>query len=533
MNSKNIESTDIVIIGAGFSGMYAIHRLGNYNVICLEAGEGVGGTWYWNRYPGARVDIESVEYSYGFDEALQQEWDWPEYFSAQPDLERYANHVADRFNLRQHIRFSSFVESMEFNEEENRWHVHTSQGDHIACRFVIAATGSLTAPNMPPWPGRETFKGEIYHTARWPAQGVDFSGKRVGFIGTGSTGIQAMPIIAEQAKELVVFQRTPAFCMPSGNRPLDQSHADDWKAHYPERRQQMLETYGASLVQYPEYCAADLSPEEQEEALEKAWNSKSAFQLLFSFQDVMTNPQANELVCEFVREKIRATVHDPETAELLCPKTYPIGGKRLCIGNGYFEMYNRDNVSLVDAKTAPISEYTATGLRTTAAHYELDAIVTATGFDAVTGAMARIDIKGCNQRSLEDKWANGPTTHLGAMVAGFPNLFMIHGPCTPGAQAQMITTGEWQVNWTADIIDNMYREELSRIDVTEQAEREWAEEIAMVSDQSLIKLADSWYNGKNIEGKKGGFMIYVGGFPRFAQLCDSAVAEGYKGFVRS
>ncbi|PLW69574.1 flavin-containing monooxygenase [Pseudohalioglobus lutimaris] len=532
MSSENVENVDIVIIGAGFSGMYALHRLRNHNVVCLEAGEGVGGTWYWNRYPGARVDIESVEYSYSFDEELQQEWSWPEYFSAQPDLERYANHVADRFNLRERIRFSNPVKSMRFNQDENLWHVYTAQGNHLVCRYVIAATGSLTAPNMPPWPGREAFKGDIYHTARWPAEGVDFSGKRVGFIGTGSTGIQAMPIIAEQAEELYVFQRTPAFCMPSGNRPLDEEYERDWKDNYQERRRQMLDTYGASLIKQPEFSAHECTAEQREDILEQAWKSQSAFQLILAFSDVMTDPEVNEMVCEFARNKIRSIVKDPEVAELLCPTSYPIGGKRLCIGNGYFEMYNRGNVTLVDVKKAPIIEFTETGLRTEAAQYDLDIIITATGFDAVTGAMERIDIEGCNNRKLVEKWADGPTTYLGAMVSGFPNLFMIHGPSTPAAQAQMITSGEWQVNWTADIIDNMEQEGLSRIDVTEEAEQSWAQEVNMVSEQTLHKLADSWYNAKNIEGKKGGMMIYVGGFPRFSELCEAAIADGYKGFTR-
>lgn len=526
------ESADIVIIGAGFSGMYAIHRLQGYKVVCFEAGDGVGGTWYWNRYPGARVDIQSVEYSYSFDEDLQQEWSWPEYFSAQPDLERYANHVADRFKLRDHIRFSNGVKSLQFDEESNHWHVRTEKGDHVICRYVIAATGSLSAPNTPPWPGSEKFQGDIYHTARWPRDGVDCSGKRVGFIGTGSTGIQATPILAGQAKQLTVFQRTPAFCMPSGNRPLDEQHEQDWKAQYAERRDQMLNAYGASLVEYPEYSAHDCTPAQREEILEKSWNSKSAFQMLFAFRDVMTDQAANEIVCEFVRKKIRSIVKDPETAELLCPKSYPIGGKRLCVGNGYYEMYNQENVALVDVRSAPIVEFNETGLLTADAEYDLDIIVTATGFDAVTGAMARIDIEGCNKKKLQDKWEEGPTTYLGAMVSGFPNLFMIHGPATPGAQAQMITTGEWQVNWVADIIDDMERQEHSRIDVTEEAEESWAQEVDGVSQQSLLRLADSWYNGKNIEGKKGGFMVYVGGFPRFSQLCDEAVNDGYRGFIR-
>src|SRR6056297_1276055 len=533
MSNTNIENADIVVIGAGFSGMYAIHRLRDYKVVCFEAGEGVGGTWYWNRYPGARVDIESVEYSYGFDEDLQQEWRWPEYFSAQPDLQAYANHVATRFDLREHIQFSTRVESLRFDEAANLWHVHTDRGDHVACRYVIAATGSLSAPNSPPWRGREKFRGEVYHTAQWPAGGVDFSGKRVGFIGTGSTGIQAMPIIAEQAGQLTAFQRTPAFCMPSGNRPLDAAYERDWKANYPQRRRQMLDTYGASLVDYSERPAAYYSPQEQEAILEEAWKSRSAFKLLFAFSDVMTNSSANEIVSEFVRNKIRSIVHDPVTAELLCPTTYPIGGKRLCIGNGYYEMFNRENVALVDVNASPIVEFTELGLRTEAREYALDVIIMATGFDAVTGAMARMDITGCNKRKLLEKWSDGPTTYLGAMVSGFPNLFMVHGPGTPAAQAQMITTGEWQVDWLARIIDDMQSASYSRIDVTEDAEREWADELAMVSQQSLHRFADSWYNGKNIQGKKGGFMIYVGGFPRFAQLCETAVNEAYSGFIRS
>jgi len=294
----------------------------------------------------------------------------------------------------------------------------------------------------------------------------------------------------------------------------------------------MLQTYGASLVEYPEFSVHDCSPEQRTEILEKAWHSKSAFKLILAFSDVMTDAAANEIVCEFAREKIRSIVKNAETAELLCPKTYPIGGKRLCVGNGYFEMYNRANVSLVDVRAAPIVEFTESGLSTSQAHYELDAIVTATGFDAVTGAMNRINIEGCGGRTLIDKWADGPTTYLGTMVSGFPNLFMIHGPSTPAAQAQMITTGEWQVNWVAGIIDDMEREGLSYLETTQQAEQEWATEVELMSEQSLHKYADSWYNGKNIEGKKGGLMIYLGGFPRFSELCESAVENNYRGFLR-
>jgi len=527
------ENVDIVIIGAGFSGLYALHRFRDYEVLCFEAGAGVGGTWYWNRYPGARVDIPSMEYSYSFDEDLQQEWRWPEMFSAQPELERYANHVADRFALRDRIRLSNGVERMHFDEAANRWHVHTAKGDHVVCKYVIAATGALSAPNVPPWPGRELFQGQILHTTAWPAEGVDLSGKRVGQIGTGSTGIQLAPIIAEQAEHLHVFQRTPAFSMPSGNRPMDPGHEREWKDNYPERRQKMMQSPGVSLLERSSFASSDYTEEERSELLEAAWTSQSAFQLLLTFSDIMTNKAANDVVAEFVRKKIRQIVKDPATAERLCPTSYPIGAKRLCIDNGYFETFNRDNVTLVDVKSAPIIEFTETGLRTADAEYDLDVIVTATGFDAITGAMARIDIEGVGGRKLADKWADGPTAWLGLVVAGFPNLLMIHGPLTPGAQAQMLMVGEWQVNLAADIIDSLERDGFSRIDTTEEAEARWADEIDTLSRNTLHRLAESWYNAKNIEGKKGGFMIYVGGFPRFARLNKEAIDNDFDGFIRS
>jgi len=532
--AKPPENIDIVIIGAGFSGLYAVHKLRDkYDIVCFEAGEGVGGTWFWNRYPGARVDIESVEYSYSFDEDLQQEWKWPEYFSAQPDLERYANHVADRFGLRKDIRLSNPVKSLRFDKDANRWHVQSANGDHVICKYVIAATGALSAPNMPDWPGREKYRGEIYHTTQWPGEPLDLKDKRVGIIGTGSTAIQAAPILAECSKHLTVFQRTPAFSMPSGNRPLDEEHERSWKENYSERRAQMLDTYGVSLIEYPTKSAHECTPEEQNKILEEGWASKSAFQMMVAFTDVMTDREANEVVCEFVRNKIRDIVKDPETAEKLCPKSYPIGAKRLCIDNGYFDMYNRDNVSLVDVKSAPITEFTETGLKTTESVYDLDVIVTATGFDAVTGALSRIDIEGVDGLKLKDKWREGPTCTFGFMVAGFPNLFMIHGPLSPGALSQMITAGEWQVDFVAGVIDDLEQDGFLRIDTTEEAEQNWAAEVNGAASQTVHHLADSWYNGKNIAGKKGGFMIYVGGFPRYRDLSETAVRNDYEGFLRS
>jgi len=528
------ENFDIVIIGAGFSGLYAVHKFGQkHNVVCFEAGAGVGGTWYWNRYPGARVDIESVEYSYGFDEDLQQEWRWPEYFSAQPELEKYANHVADRFDLRKNIRLSTAVESLKFNEATNRWHVRTAKGDEVICKHIIAATGSLSAPNLPDWADRDKFKGDIYHTTQWPEEPLDLSNKRVGIIGTGSTSIQAAPILAERSKHLTVFQRTPAFSMPSGNKPLDEAHEREWKENYSERREQMINSYGVSLIEYPEKSAHDCTAEEQQQILEEGWQSKSAFQMMVAFTDVMTDPEANEVVSEFVRGKIRSAVNDPVTAELLCPKDYPIGAKRLCIDNGYYEMYNRDNIALVDVKSDPIVAFTETGLTTAGGKdYDLDVVVTATGFDAVTGALSRIDIEGIGGLKLTDKWRDGPTANFGFMVAGFPNFFMIHGPLSPAALAQMITAGEWQVNFVSDVIDDLEKDGYARIDTTEAAEQAWAAEVDGAASYTVHHLANSWYNGKNIKGKKGGFMIYVGGFPRYCELSTGAVKNEYEGFVR-
>jgi len=532
--TDHMEHFDVLVIGAGFSGLYAVHKFGKkYNVVCFEAGDGVGGTWYWNRYPGARVDIKSVEYSYGFDEELQQEWKWPEYFSAQPDLERYANHVADRFNLRKNIRLSTKVESLRFDEESNRWHVRSATGDHVICKYVIAATGSLSAANMPDWPGREKYQGEIYHTTQWPSEPLDLKDKRVGIIGTGSTAIQLAPLLAERCKHLTVFQRTPAFSMPSGNKPTDEAHERDWKDNYANRRAEMLDTYGVSIIEYGEKSAHDFTPDQQQTILEQAWSSRSAFQMMVAFNDIMTDRAANEVVCEFVRGKIRDIVKDPDTAEKLCPKDYPLGAKRLCIDNGYYEMYNRDNVSLIDVKADPITEFSGTGLKTANAAYDLDVVVTATGFDAVTGALARMDVEGVGGLKLIDKWRDGPTSTLGFMVAGFPNLLMIHGPLSPGALSQMITAGEWQVDFAARVIDDLEKDGYSRIDTTRNAEQNWAQEVDSAASYTVYNLADSWYNGKNIEGKKGGFMIYVGGFPRYRELSESAASNDYEGFERS
>lgn len=533
---RTAERFDVVVIGAGFSGMYALHRLRQQGrrVVCLEAGDGVGGTWYWNRYPGARVDIESMQYSYSFDEDLQQEWSWSEHFSPQPDLEAYANHVADRFDLREDIRFETRVDELTFDESADEWHVSTVWGDHFIARHVVAATGSLDVSNVPDWPGLDRFRGEAYHTSRWPKQGVDLAGKRVGLIGTGSTGIQITPEVAAVAEHLTVFQRTPNFSLPSRNRKLDPEYVREWKENYPERRKQILDTHGAVLMSNvtEQRSIFDYSEEEREQVMERAWNARNGLEFIRTFTDTSSDPKANEILAEFVRTKIRSIVHDPETAELLCPKTYPIGGKRICIDSGYYKTFNRDNVSLVDVRTHPIEEVTESGLRTSASEHYLDVLIFATGFDAMTGSMLRMNVTGVGGARLADHWADGPRTVFGLMTAGFPNLFMVHGPGSPSVLAQMITTGEWQVDWILRTIDHLEENGISRFGATPARESEWTAEVDTAAARTMHSRTDSWYTGANIPGKPRTLLMYVGGFQRYSDWCTRAAAEGYTGFEK-
>ena len=525
---------DVVIIGAGFTGLYAIHKIRQLGLRlrCLEAGDGVGGTWYWNRYPGARVDIESMQYSYSFDDGLQQDWKWPEYFSPQADLEAYANHVTDRFGLREHIEFGTRVNRMRFDETGNRWHIGAENGRQVTAKYVVAACGSLDAVNVPSFPGLESFRGDWYHTAEWPREGVKFEGKRVALIGTGSTGIQATPVIAATAEHLHVFQRTPAYSLPASNRPTDPAYEQAWKSNYHDRRSLMFGNFAASYMENEQYRSVfDYEPEERTRILEEAWSARNGLLFMRTFSDIGANLEANTIVAEFVRDKIRSIVRDPAVAEMLCPRTYPIGAKRICMDTGYFETFNRENVTLVDVRADPIAEITPTGLRTTKDSYDLDVIVFATGFDAVTGSLTRMNVTGVNGLDLRDKWRDGPTTFLGFMVAGFPNLFMIHGPGSPGVLAQMITAGEWQVDFVARMITDLEAVGRQRIDTTPQWEQRWDLEVQEAAGRTLYQKADSWYMGANIPGKPRVFMIYIGGFDRYKQRCVEQADNDYEGFV--
>src|SRR6516162_3898271 len=524
---------DVIVVGAGVGGLYAIYRVRKLGlkVRAFEAGGGVGGTWYWNRYPGCRCDVESLEYSYSFSDELQQEWHWPERYGTQPEILRYLNHVADRFDLRRDIEFDTRVKQAAFDSRTNTWTVKTDKGSAATTEVCIVATSNLTKPRAPSTPNAASSTGNSYHTASCPHPGVNFTGLRVGVIGTGSSGVQSIPIIARQAKHLYVFQRTANFSLPARNAPMDPAKESSHKAHYPERRRAAFDTpFGIAGYPPPVRSALDATDEERLRAYEAKWAEGGSISFLYSFTDLLINKQSNETASEFVRRKIRATVKDPKTAELLCPNDHPIGTKRLILDTDYYETYNQDNVTLVDIRSKPIEEITSTGLRTADADYALDAIVFATGFDAMTGAMKEIDIHTDAGMSVREKWEGGPRTYLGIMIAGFPNLFMITGPQSPGVKSQMILACEQHVDWIADCVQHLRDHGFSCIEAGEDAEDAWVQHNNEVADRTLYPLANSWYVGANIPGKPRVFMPYVGGVSAYKKKCDEITARGYEGF---
>jgi cyclohexanone monooxygenase len=524
---------DAIIVGAGVGGLYAMHRLRKlgFKLRAFEAGGDVGGTWYWNRYPGCRCDVESLEYSYSFSDDLQQEWHWPERYGTQPEILRYLNHVADRFDLRRDIEFDTRVKQAVFDSRTNSWTVTTDRGQVATARFCIMATGNLSTPRTPSYPGLASFKGKWYHTGLWPHDGVDFSGLRVGVIGTGSSGVQSIPIIARQAKHLHVFQRTANFSLPARNAPMAPAKEHTHKAQYSQRRRAAFDTpFGIAGYPPPVKSARDAGEEERQHLYEAKWAEGGSISFLYSYTDLLIDRVANDTASEFVRQKIRATVKDPKTAALLCPNDHPIGTKRLILDTDYYETYNRDNVTLVDVRSKPIREITATGLRTDDTHYELDAIVFATGFDAMTGAMKEIDIRTDAGLSIQRKWEDGPRTYLGIMMAGFPNLFMVTGPQSPGVKSQMILACEQHVDWIAGCLQYLCDHGYERIAAAEAAEDAWVRHNNEIADRTLYPLANSWYVGANIPGKPRVFMPYVGGVSAYKKKCDEVAAKGYEGF---
>ncbi|HEX2575477.1 MAG TPA: NAD(P)/FAD-dependent oxidoreductase [Aquihabitans sp.] len=523
---------DVVVVGAGFAGMYALHRFRSMGlaVQVIEAGGDVGGTWYWNRYPGARCDVESMEYSYSFDEDLQQEWDWTERYAAQPEILRYANHVADRFDLRDAICFDTRVTAATLDEARGRWVVETDGGRTFEATFVVMATGCLSSAVVPAIEGGESFTGATYHTGRWPHEGADLAGKRVAVIGTGSSGIQAIPVIAREAAELTVFQRTAAYTVPARNGPLDPAEAAEIKARYAELRaanREMPTAMGARMARVGA-SALEVDEAERRREYEARWE-RGGFTFLASFNDLLLDERANETAATFVREKIQATVRDPALAARLSPRQI-IGCKRLCIDTGYYETFNEPHVHLVDLAETPIEAITPTGIRTTAGHHDLDAIVFATGFDAMTGALLRIDVRGRDGVALRDEWAAGPHTYLGLGIAGFPNLFTVTGPGSPSVLTNMIVSIEHHVDWIADCIDHLRSNGLSAIEATAEAQEGWIEFVNGVAGMTLFPTCNSWYLGANVPGKPRVFMP-LPGFPLYTEICRSVVEDGYRGFA--
>ena len=532
ISQNELTAYDAIVVGAGLGGLYVLHRLREMGlrVRVFEAGSGVGGTWFWNRYPGARCDIESMEYSYSFSDELQQEWKWPERYGTQPEILRYINHVAERFDLLRDIQLNTRVVSAVFDAAVNRWTVTTDKGDVMTAHYCVMASGNLSTPRVPNFKGIESFQGKWYHSGLWPHEGVDFSGQRVAVVGTGSSGVQMIPPIASQAKHLHVFQRTANFSLPARNAPLEPETERRHKAEYVERRRAAFDTpFAISGHPPPTQSALEATPEERQHSYETKWQAGGSISFLFAYTDLLLSKEANETASEFVRQKIRGIVRDPQVAELLAPKDHPIGTKRLCLDTNYYETYNRDNVTLVNARAAPIEKITSAGLRTSEAGYEFDALVFATGFDAMTGALAEIDVRLKSGETLQEKWSAGPRTYLGMLVAGFPNMFLITGPGSPGVKSQMILAIEQHTDWIVECLKHMRANGLNRVEADLTAETAWVEHVNEIADKTLYPLANSWYIGANIPGKPRVFMPYVGGFHVYKKRCDAVARSGYEG----
>jgi cyclohexanone monooxygenase len=529
--AKSPAEFDAIIVGAGFAGLYMLYRLRGLglSVRVYEAGGDVGGTWYWNRYPGARCDIESMDYSYSFSDELQQEWEWTERYATQPEILRYVNHVTEKFDLRRDIQFNTRVTAAHFDETINRWIIQTDKSEKVKAQFCIMATGCLSTTQVPAYPGLETFKGKWYHTGNYPHEGVDFSGQRVGVIGTGSSAIQSIPLIARQAAHLYVFQRTPNFSVPAHNAPLDPEYVQKIKANYAGFRQIARESRIGIVVPLSDKSALEVTPEERRQTYEERWR-RGGLGFGAAFNDVGLNRQSNETAIEYFHAKIREIVKDPAVAEILCPKDYPFGTKRLCVDTDYYATFNRPNVTLIDLKKKPLKEITQTGLRTEEAEYELDSIVFATGFDAMTGALLRMDIRGREGKPLKEKWEAGPRTYLGIATAGFPNLFMITGPGSPSVLSNMMVSIEQHVDWTTDCIAFLHNHKHETIEAVTAAEDGWVAHVNEVANLTLYPSGNSWYLGANIPGKPRVFMPYIGGVGAYRQICDGVAAKGYEGF---
>ncbi len=548
-----MERYDVVIVGAGFAGMYGLHKFRSQglSVKVFEAGSDVGGTWYWNRYPGARCDVPSIEYSFGFSEELEQEWDWPEVFSAQPDILRYANHVADRFNLRKDIQFESRVTEVLFLEESGDWRISVGETYQCHAKFCVMATGCLSVPNTPEIEGADQFRGQVLHTGRWPKDEVDLSGKRVGVIGTGSSGVQAIPELAKMSGHLYVYQRSPVYTVPANRKAMREEVQQEFRKNYREIRRLQQHNFGGvsnfrltESVRRPQADranrkdAASAMPAKilglSEEA-RKQLIAEQGLGVLLSFADVYSDLEANEVANRLFREEIAQIVDDQNVAAGLLPNDYGLGCKRQVLDRDYYETFNRSDVSLVNLKETPLERITPNGIKTSDAEQELDVLIYATGFDAMTGALLKSNVVGKNGVALQDKWQFGPAAYLGLQISGFPNLFMVTGPGSPSVLCNMLVAIEQHINWISDCISHMEGNGLSQIEPTEQAEEQWVVQVNQVAEGTMYTApsCNSWYLGANIPGKPRIFMPYVGGYPQYKARCDEIVANGYEGFSLS
>ena len=529
-----VQKFDMVIVGAGFAGLYQLYQAKKKGLSArvLEAGDGVGGTWFWNRYPGARCDVESLDYSYSFSPELEQEWNWSERYAPQEEILLYINHVADRFHLRPDIELNARVRSAVFDEQSTSWNILTENGLSVNATYLVMATGGLSIPQQPDLNALDRFRGKWYHSAQWPKEGVDFKGKRVALIGTGSSGVQMIPVIADEASQLTVFQRSANFSVPAHNVAFTEKALKAAKSRYPERRAMGREAVTGQFLNANTKTAAEMTPEEQSAELEYRWKGAGGgFRMLRNFADQMSNPETNKMVADFVKSKIRQIVKDPLKADLLCPKDdLPFGGKRLSVDSRYYETFNRDNVDLVDLKTQPIVEATEKGLRTSERDLEFDMIVFATGFDALTGALMAIDIRGEGGISLRDKWKDGPVAYLGLGIAGFPNMFTITGPGSPSVLSNVVHSIETHVDWIMRFLDQVRSKGIQKFQPTSKAEEGWVKFCADEANKTLYPRANSWYMGANIEGKPRVFLAFVSGVPVYRKFIEKVEAEGYTGF---
>ncbi len=532
MERKAPQVVDVVVVGAGFAGLYAHFKLRELGLTAFgfEGAPDVGGTWYWNCYPGARCDVESLDYSYSFAPELLDGWNWSERFATQPEILQYANFVADRFELRRDYQFETKVIAAKFDEAANQWVVETDHGDTIRCRYLLTAVGGLSVPKAPEIEGIETFSGRWVQTGNWPKEKVDVAGKRIAVIGTGSSGIQCIPLLAQEAAQLTVFQRTPNYSVPAHNGQIDPAYEAEVRADYAAHHKRNRMTKGGVPPRINTGVSAMSVSEEQRRAkFEEAWNF-GTFALQSVFNDTSSNPDSNAAAAAFVHEKIRGAVKDPALAEKLLPRTFPFGTKRLCLDTNYYATFNRDNVDLVDIRETPIERITPAGIQTVEREYPFDLIVFATGFDAVTGPLLALNLTGAGGITLKDAWAQGPQSYLGLMVSGFPNLFTVNGPSSPSVLANMLQTIEHHVDWIVDCIAYMEKNGLARVDADETAQVAWAHEVADMAEKTLYTKADSWYMGANVPGKPRVFLMYIGGLDRYVERVDRIVADGYSGF---